>query len=115
MVTRLAGYLLGSFSRVTSPGRTYIPQLDGLRFIAIVWVVAFHLGVLLLVDFYLAQRDGVAGGRFRWDLLSLAAWTAILFWTCMGRGWVLGSPYCPNWWTKSTSASRLARARSTRC
>ena len=41
--------LLARFSRVTSSGRQYIPQLDGLRFVAIAWVVAYHSVEYVLV------------------------------------------------------------------
>jgi peptidoglycan/LPS O-acetylase OafA/YrhL len=34
--------LLSNLSRVTNPGRTFIPQIDGLRFIAIMGVLACH-------------------------------------------------------------------------
>jgi peptidoglycan/LPS O-acetylase OafA/YrhL len=34
---------LGKLSRITSPGRQFIPQIDGLRFIALVMVIAFHV------------------------------------------------------------------------
>lgn len=34
---------LGRFSRITTAGRTYIPQLDGLRFAAVMSVIAFHV------------------------------------------------------------------------
>lgn len=35
--------LLGHLSRITTPGRTFIPQIDGLRFIAIMVVIAYHV------------------------------------------------------------------------
>ena len=34
--------LLAKLSRVTNPGRTFIPQIDGLRFVAIMGVIACH-------------------------------------------------------------------------
>src|SRR3974390_3528655 len=43
--------LLGRLSRVTSPGRQFVPQIDGLRFIAIMTVVAYHVSL-----FYLFHR-----------------------------------------------------------
>jgi peptidoglycan/LPS O-acetylase OafA/YrhL len=39
---------LRAISRVTSTGRL-IPQIDGLRFVAIAWVVLFHLSAYLMV------------------------------------------------------------------
>jgi len=35
--------LLGRLSRITTPGRNFIPQIDGLRFIAIMAVIAYHV------------------------------------------------------------------------
>ncbi len=35
--------MLNRLSRITSPGREFIPQIDGLRFLAIISVIAFHV------------------------------------------------------------------------
>jgi peptidoglycan/LPS O-acetylase OafA/YrhL len=43
--------LLSHLSRVTSPGRTFIPQIDGLRFIAIMGVLAFHIRAISIYHF----------------------------------------------------------------
>jgi peptidoglycan/LPS O-acetylase OafA/YrhL len=90
VVARLARYLLGSFSRVTSRGRTYIPQLDGLRFVAIVWVVAFHLGGFLLCK--------TGHERLWWH-----SWNPLIFWAYSGNigvnlffgisGFILAMPF----------------------
>jgi peptidoglycan/LPS O-acetylase OafA/YrhL len=37
---------LPKLSRITTPGRTFIPQIDGLRFIAIMAVIAYHVRVI---------------------------------------------------------------------
>ena len=42
MLSKLSRQVLGRLSRVTSPGREYIPQLDGLRFVALLLVVQCH-------------------------------------------------------------------------
>jgi len=34
---------LNPFSRITSSGRKYIPEIDGLRFVAITAVIAYRL------------------------------------------------------------------------
>lgn len=34
--------LLRHLSRITTPGRTFIPQIDGMRFVAILSVIAYH-------------------------------------------------------------------------
>src|SRR4051794_26951460 len=38
--------LLGHFSRITTPGRTFLPQIDGLRFVAIMAVIAYHVRMI---------------------------------------------------------------------
>jgi peptidoglycan/LPS O-acetylase OafA/YrhL len=48
MLSALSQRLLARFYRVTSPGRTYLPQLDGLRFVAIAWVFAYHVVMIVL-------------------------------------------------------------------
>jgi peptidoglycan/LPS O-acetylase OafA/YrhL len=40
--------LLSNLSRVTNPGRTFIPQIDGLRFVAIMGVLACHIDDFIL-------------------------------------------------------------------
>src|SRR6185312_13640613 len=40
--------LLSKLSRVTTPGRTFIPQIDGLRFVAIMGVIACHARYYIL-------------------------------------------------------------------
>jgi peptidoglycan/LPS O-acetylase OafA/YrhL len=55
--------LFRRLSRITSPGRKFIPQIDGLRFVAIMSVIAFHVRQIGL--FHLAQAaptEAVAGG-----------------------------------------------------
>lgn len=41
-------YLKANFARVVSPGRSFIPEVDGLRFVAIAFVVLFHLRAFTL-------------------------------------------------------------------
>jgi peptidoglycan/LPS O-acetylase OafA/YrhL len=48
--------LLSRLSRVTSPGRQFVPQIDGLRFVAILAVIAYHSA-----GFYLLHRNLTAG------------------------------------------------------
>lgn len=48
MLRHLSQRVLARVSRVTSSGRTYLPQIDGLRFVAITWVFAFHVLVYVL-------------------------------------------------------------------
>ena len=43
--------LLSHFSRITTPGRTFIPQIDGLRFVAIMSVIGYHVRGICLFHF----------------------------------------------------------------
>src|SRR5882672_5577340 len=55
--------LFSHLSRITTPGRKFIPQIDGLRFVAIVSVIAYHVWQIGL--FHLAEAapaEAKAGG-----------------------------------------------------
>ncbi len=58
--------VLGRFSRITSAGRNFIPQIDGLRFVAIMTVICYHVRAVCLFHFGLdptadpAQQDIVS-------------------------------------------------------
>lgn len=53
--------LFDHLSRITTPGRTFIPQIDGLRFIAIMVVIAYHVQQIAL--FHFGQTMGGAVSR----------------------------------------------------
>lgn len=57
MFSYVSQRLLARFSRVTSPGRKYLPQLDGLRFVAITWVFAFHVALFVVTSAGLSWED----------------------------------------------------------
>ncbi len=38
--------ILRHLSRITTPGREFIPQIDGLRFVAIITVIAYHIRMI---------------------------------------------------------------------
>jgi peptidoglycan/LPS O-acetylase OafA/YrhL len=52
--------LLRPFSRITTPGRRFIPQIDGLRFIAIMAVIAYHVRGVCLFHFGVSSTGSVA-------------------------------------------------------
>jgi peptidoglycan/LPS O-acetylase OafA/YrhL len=54
--------LLDRLSRITTPGRNFIPQIDGLRFIAIMAVIAFHILRMVLFHFGLNPGSGPETG-----------------------------------------------------
>jgi len=49
---------LDHFSRVTTPGRVFLPQVDGLRFIAIMAVIAYHAMGFCAFHFGVQITDG---------------------------------------------------------
>ncbi|WP_260736213.1 acyltransferase family protein [Tunturiibacter lichenicola] len=75
-----------SLRRVTASGR-YIPQIDGLRFIAIVAVIVYHIGQLswMNCNFCASQEFGLAG------IISHLDRGVPLFFTI--SGFILGLPF----------------------
>jgi peptidoglycan/LPS O-acetylase OafA/YrhL len=86
MVARLERAL----SRVTSSGR-FIPEIDGLRFIAIITVLLFHLNALTL-QFYQAQGHSPAGVGAALDLLLRTGFIGVEVFFGIS-GFVLGLPF----------------------
>ncbi len=87
--------LLSQFSRITTPGRAFIPQIDGLRFIAIMGVVAFH--VRSICSFHLrASPDGsFIEGDLVNDVFSTGALGVQLFFAI--SGFILSLPFARCW------------------
>lgn len=82
--------LLSHFSRITS-GPTFIPQIDGLRFIAIMAVVAYH--VRQICSYYLPAsptRTTVQGDPVN-DIFSVGNYGVALFF-CLS-GFILSLPF----------------------
>jgi peptidoglycan/LPS O-acetylase OafA/YrhL len=87
--------LLGQLSRITSPGRGFIPQIDGLRFIAIMAVIAFH--VRAICSFHLhASPDGttIEGDPVN-DIFSTGHLGVQLFFAI--SGFILSLPFARCW------------------
>ena len=49
--------ILRHLSRITTPGREFIPQIDGLRFLAVIAVIAFHVRIIGLFHFGYEQSE----------------------------------------------------------
>lgn len=49
-------YLADKFRRITSTG-SYIPEIDGLRFFAVVWVFLYHLDDYLITAYHVRQCE----------------------------------------------------------
>ena len=76
------------FHRVTSKGN-YIPEIDGLRFVAIASVIAFHLYVQLVRYYHLRLP------RFEATLLGNGEHGVRLFFVI--SGFILGLPFASHW------------------
>ena len=79
---------LSRFSRITSSGRVFLPQLDGLRFIAIAWVFAFH------VNHYVEVKTNVSPDAFGVGLTRVitAGHLGVLLFFCIS-GFILALPF----------------------
>jgi peptidoglycan/LPS O-acetylase OafA/YrhL len=54
--------LFRHLSRITTPGRRFIPQIDGLRFVAIMAVIALHIRQIVSFHFGVSQESTAASG-----------------------------------------------------
>jgi|ERR1700733_8718457 len=84
--------LLSHLSRITSGGN-FLPQIDGLRFIAIVWVIAYHVWQIGSYHFSssLNNGNGSEGTRVINTLFSAGRWGVQLFFAI--SGFILGLPF----------------------
>jgi peptidoglycan/LPS O-acetylase OafA/YrhL len=83
--------LFSHLSRITTPGRKFIPQIDGLRFVAIMAVIAYH--VLQIGLFHLAEAapgEAAAGGVVN-DIFSAGHFGVELFFIV--SGFILALPF----------------------
>ena len=87
---RAAGWVEQALSRVTSSGR-FIPEIDGLRFVAIVTVLLFHLNALTL-QFYGAQGRYPSGAGAALDMLLRSGFVGVEIFFAIS-GFVLGLPF----------------------
>ncbi|HSY49336.1 MAG TPA: acyltransferase [Thermoanaerobaculia bacterium] len=94
-----------SLSRVTSSGR-FIPEIDGLRFIAIITVLLFHLNALTL-QFYGAQGRFPSGLGAALDMLLRTGFIGVEVFFAIS-GFVLGLPFAMQR-IRGGSAVRLPR------
>ncbi len=90
LVCRAAARLEQSLSRVTSSGR-FIPEIDGLRFIAIITVMLFHLNALSL-QFYSAHGHWPTGLGAALDSLLRTGFVGVEVFFAIS-GFVLGLPF----------------------
>jgi peptidoglycan/LPS O-acetylase OafA/YrhL len=76
-------------SRITTPGRVFIPQIDGLRFVAIVTVIAYHVRLIGLYHFGL-PADAPATDLVNWIFQAGHNGVALFF---LVSGFILSVPF----------------------
>jgi peptidoglycan/LPS O-acetylase OafA/YrhL len=82
---------LGLFSRITTAGRVFIPQIDGLRFIAILSVVAYHIRAICRFHFHLPQSNSEIEGDLVYDFFLIGDKGVMLFFAI--SGFILSLPF----------------------
>lgn len=81
--------LLRHFSRITTPGREFIPQIDGLRFVAISTVIAYHVRQIGLFHFGRNPDEPAADAVSR--VFAAGHFGVLLFFTV--SGFILSLPF----------------------
>ncbi len=81
--------ILRHLSRITTPGREFIPQIDGLRFIAVIAVIAFHIRIIGL--FHLGYDQAEPANDLVNQIFAAGHYGVALFF--MVSGFVLALPF----------------------
>ncbi|MGH9420713.1 MAG: acyltransferase family protein, partial [Thermoanaerobaculia bacterium] len=89
-LSRAATKVEGLLSRVTSSGR-FIPEIDGLRFIAVITVLLFHLNALTL-QFYQAHGRSPEGVGHALDMFFRTGFIGVEIFFAIS-GFILGLPF----------------------
>ena len=66
-MTAIGARILGLISRPSTSGG-FVPEMDGLRFVAIAWVVLYHVAALRSPDVPAALRAGCDSGHYGVEL-----------------------------------------------
>jgi len=83
--------LFSHLSRITTPGRKFIPQIDGLRFVAILSVIAYHVWQIGLFHLAKAAPAEVISGGLVVRVFSTGHFGVELFFTV--SGFILALPF----------------------
>jgi peptidoglycan/LPS O-acetylase OafA/YrhL len=83
--------LLNHLSRITTAGRVFIPQIDGLRFIAIMAVVAYHVRAICSYHFQASPMGQTIEGDPVNDIFSVGNNGVRLFFAI--SGFILSLPF----------------------
>ncbi len=87
--------ILSQLSRITTPGRTFIPQIDGLRFVAIMAVIGYHVRVICSYHLHTTPAGNAVEGDVVNDVLSVGHLGVELFFAI--SGFILSLPFA-RWW-----------------
>jgi peptidoglycan/LPS O-acetylase OafA/YrhL len=82
---------LSQLSRVTTPGRAFIPQIDGLRFIAIMAVLAYHVRYISSYHLHVSPQGWPVEGDWVNDIFSTGNLGVQLFFAL--SGFILSLPF----------------------
>jgi len=93
---RLQEWLLTRLSRVTQSG-LYVPEIDGLRFVAITWVILMHL------QGFIDSRTGKSPSNLITWLFEQGQLGVYLFFVI--SGFILGQPFARHWLTGAKPVS----------
>ncbi len=86
---------LSQLSRITTPGRAFIPQIDGLRFIAIIAVIAYHVRAICSFHLRATPAGTVVEGDAVNDIFSTGHLGVQLFFAI--SGFILSLPFARCW------------------
>ena len=87
--------LLTHLSRITTAGRTFIPQIDGLRFIAIMVVIAYHVCGIGSFHFGITAPEEVTAGGLVYNVFAAGHFGVQLFFAI--SGFILSLPFARYW------------------
>jgi peptidoglycan/LPS O-acetylase OafA/YrhL len=86
---------LNRLSRITTPGRVFIPQIDGLRFVAIMAVIAFHVRAICSYHFRASPSGRTVEGDLVNDAFGMGCLGVQLFFVI--SGFILSLPFAKQW------------------
>src|SRR5580704_4692752 len=83
--------LLRHLSRITTTGRRFIPQIDGLRFVAIAWVALYHACEMSSFHLGKTSADEIREGSLLYQAFSAGHFGVHLFFAI--SGFILSLPF----------------------